>query len=67
MQRRHHFVKKQAARNKKVKGEMAQVMANSYLWQKYDSPPRFCKLAKDAFDLFDEIGSKSVKLQFVKE
>ena len=31
MQREHHFEKKQAARNKKVEGEMAQVMASSYL------------------------------------
>ena len=32
MQREHCFEKKQAARNKMVEGEMAQVMANSYLW-----------------------------------
>ncbi len=66
MQCEHRFEKKQATRNKKVEREMAQLMANSYLWQKYDSP-RYCKLAKDAFDLFDELGSKSAKLQFVKE
>ncbi len=66
MQRERRFKKKQAARNKKVEGEMAQGTANSYLWQKYDSP-WCCKLAKDAFDLFDELGSKSAKLQFVKE
>jgi hypothetical protein len=48
MQRERRFEKKQAARNKKVEGEMAQVMANSYLWQKYDSP-WCCKLAKGCF------------------
>jgi hypothetical protein len=66
MQYECRFEKKQTARNKKVEGEMAQVMANSYLWQKYDSP-RCCKLAKDSFDLFDLLGSKLAKLQFVKE
>ena len=66
MQCEHRFEKKQAARNKKMEGEMAQVMANSYLWQTYDSPG-CCKLAKKYFDLFDLLGSKSAKLQFVKE
>jgi len=33
------------ARDKKLQGEMTQVMANLYLWQKYDSP-RCCKTAK---------------------
>ncbi len=45
---------------------MTQVMANSYLWQKYDSP-RCCKTAKEAFDVFNDLNSKSTKLQFVKE
>jgi len=45
---------------------MTMVMANSYLWQKYDSP-RCCKSARDAFDLFNELSSKSAKLQFVKK
>ena len=45
---------------------MTKVMANSYLWQKYDSP-RCCKSAMDALDLFNELSSKSAKLQFVKE
>jgi hypothetical protein len=66
MQREHCFEKKQAARDKKVEGEMAQVMANSYLWQKYDSP-QCCKSATEAFDLFNKLISKSAKLQFVKE
>ncbi len=34
MQHGRRFEKKQASRDKKVEGEMAQVMANSYLWQK---------------------------------
>jgi hypothetical protein len=38
MQRERRFEKKKAARDKKLEGEMSQVMANSYLWQKYDSP-----------------------------
>jgi len=66
MQRERRFEKKKEARNKKVEGEMTQVMANSYLWQKYDSP-RCCKTAKDALDFFNELSSKSAKLQFVKE
>jgi hypothetical protein len=37
MQGERQFEKKTAARDKKLKGEMAQVMANSYLWQKYNS------------------------------
>jgi hypothetical protein len=36
------FEKKQAARNKKLEGEMAQVMTNLYLWQKYNFP-QCCK------------------------
>lgn len=60
------FEKKKAARDKKLEGGMSQVMANSYLWQKYDSP-QCCKLSKEAFDIFNELGSKLAKLQFVKE
>ena len=45
---------------------MTKVMANSYLWQKYDSP-RCCKSSMEAFDIFNELQSKSAKLQFVKE
>jgi hypothetical protein len=66
MQRVRCFEKKQAAGDKKVEGEMAQVMAHSYLWQKYNSP-QCCKLVREAFDLFNELSSKSAKLQFVKE
>ena len=66
MQRERRFEKKKEARNKKVEGEMTQVMANSNLWQKYDSP-QCCKLARDALDLFNELSSKSAKLQLVKE
>jgi hypothetical protein len=68
-QRERRYEKKAAARDKKLQGEMAQVMANSYLWQKYDSS-RCCKTAKDkeAFDVFNDLNSKkSAKLQFVKE
>ena len=66
MQRERRFEKKKAAGDKKLEGEMSQVMANSYLWQKYDSP-RCCKSLKEAFDIFIELGSKLAKLQFVKE
>ncbi len=59
MQRERRFEKKKTARDKKLEGEMSQVMGNSYLWQKYDSP--------QVFDIFNELGSKSAKLQFVKE
>jgi hypothetical protein len=38
MQCERQFEKKKAARDKKLEGEMTKVMANSYLWQKYDSP-----------------------------
>ncbi len=62
----HPNQKKAAARDKKLQGEMTQVMTNSYLWQKYDSP-RCCKTAKEAFDVFNDLNSKSAKLQFVKE
>jgi hypothetical protein len=65
-QRERRYEKKAAAMDKKLQGEMAQVMANSYLWQKYDSP-RCCKTAKEAFDVFNDLNSKSAKLQFVKE
>jgi hypothetical protein len=58
--------RKKAARDKKLEGEMKKVVANSYLWQKYDSP-RCCKLPKEAFDVFNELNSKSAKLPFVKE
>ncbi len=42
--------------DKNLEGEMAQVMANSYLWQKNDSP-RCCKLSREAFDIFNELNS----------
>ena len=45
MQRERRFEKKKTARDKKLEGEMSQVMGNSYLWQKYDSP-RCCKSSK---------------------
>ena len=64
-QREQQYEKKAVARDKKLQGEMTQVMANSYLWQKYDST-RCCKTAKDAFDVFNDLNSKSAKLQFVK-
>ena len=32
MQRERRFEKKKAARDKKLEGEMTQVIANSYLW-----------------------------------
>ena len=44
-QRERRYEKKVAARDKNLQGEMTQVMANLYLWQKYDSP-RCCKTAK---------------------
>ena len=65
-QQERQYEKKAAAREKKLQGEMTQVMANLYLWQKYDSP-RCCKTAKEAFDVFNEQNSESTKLQFVKE
>jgi len=65
-QRERRYEKKAVARDKKLQGEMTQVMANSYLWQKYDSP-RCCKTAKEAFNVFNELNSKSAKLQFVKK
>jgi hypothetical protein len=37
MQRERQFEKKMAVRDKKMEREMAQVMANSYLCQKYNS------------------------------
>ncbi len=43
-----------------------QVMANSYLWQRYNSP-RCCKTLKEAFDVFNRLNSKSAKHRFVKE
>jgi hypothetical protein len=66
MQRERRFEKKKAARDKKLVGEMTQVIANSYLWKQFDSP-RCCKLSKEAFDVFNELNSKSAKLKFVKE
>jgi hypothetical protein len=66
MQHERRYEKKKAARDKKLEGEMTKVMANSYLWQKYDSP-RCCKSSMEAFDIFNELQSKSTKLQFVKE
>jgi hypothetical protein len=66
MQHERRFEKKKAARDKKLEGEMTQVMANSYLWQKYDSP-RCYKTSMEVFDIFNELHSKSAKLQFVKE
>ena len=64
-QQERRYEKQVAARDKKLQGEMAQVMTNSYLWQKYDSP-RCCKTAKEAFDVFNDLNSKSAKLQFAK-
>jgi hypothetical protein len=64
MQREWRFEKKKAARDKKLEGEMTQVIANSYLWQQFDSP-WCCKLSKEAFDIFNELNSKSAKLKFV--
>jgi hypothetical protein len=66
MQRERRFEKKKAARDKKLEGEITQVIANSYLWQQFDSP-RCCKSSKEAFHIFNELNSKSAKLQFVKE
>jgi hypothetical protein len=37
MQREQRFEKKKAARDKKLEGEMTQVIANSYLWEQFDS------------------------------
>ena len=65
-QRERRYEKKVAAGNKKLEGEIPQVMANLYLWQKYDSP-RCCKTATEAFDVFNGLSSKSAKLQFVNE
>jgi hypothetical protein len=45
---------------------MTQVIANSYLWQQFDSP-WCCKSSKEVFDIFNELNRKSAKLQFVKE
>jgi hypothetical protein len=66
MQHERRYEKKKAVRDKKLEGEMTKVMANSYLWQKYDSP-RCCKSSMEAFDIFNKLQSKSAKLQFVKE
>jgi hypothetical protein len=66
MQWEQRFEKKKSARDKKLEWEMTQVIANSYLWQQFDSP-RCCKLSKEAFNIFNDLSSKSAKLQFVKE
>ena len=66
MQRERRFEKKKAARDKKLEGEITQVIANSYLWQQFDSP-RCCKSSKEAFHIFNDLNSKTAKLQFVKE
>jgi hypothetical protein len=66
MQHEQKLEKIKAARDKKLEGKMTQVMANSYLWQKYDSP-RCCKTSMEAFAIFNELHSKSAKVQFVKE
>jgi hypothetical protein len=60
------FEKKTAARDKKLDGEMAQVTANSYLWQKCNSP-RCCKTPKEAFNVFNGLNSISTKPLLVKE
>ncbi len=44
---------------------MTQVIANSYLWQQFDSPQ--CCSSTEAFDIFNELNSRSAKLKFVKE
>ncbi len=66
LQREQQFEKKKAAWNKKLEGEMTQVIANSYLWQQFDSP-RCCKSSKEALNIFNDLSSKSAKLKFVKE
>jgi hypothetical protein len=57
MQHEQRFEKKKAARDKKLEGKMTQVMANSYRWQKYDSPQCW-KTSMEAFDIFNELHSK---------
>jgi hypothetical protein len=61
MQHERRYEKKKAARDKKLEGEMTKVMANSYLWQKYDLP-RCCKSSMKAFDIFPQLVPMKMKV-----
>ena len=57
--------KAQFAREKRLKSAEDDLILASYLHQQYDSP-RCCKTAKEAFDVYNELTSKSAKFKFVK-
>ena len=55
-----------AGRNEKVEWEMAQMMASSYLWQKYDSPSVASQQRRHVICLMSSVANWQ-NLQFGKE
>ena len=54
------------ARDKKLNAAEKQLIGASYLHQQYDSP-RYCRTSKQAFDIYNALTTKTVKMKFMKE